>query len=101
MVEARSEARQRTAAKDARDELLAALNGDFGAILDRRVDRLRYLAERDSQAIASSLVLARREPADVQARLRREVEACVQRLSRTAKEEEDELTAFSRLLRAR
>ncbi len=98
MVGARSEARQRAAGKGAREALLAASTSERGGILDGQVDRLRYLAERDSQAIASCLVFVRHEPPAVRARLNSEVEKCVQRLSRAAREEEEELASFSRLL---
>jgi hypothetical protein len=98
MVCARSEARQRAAGKEAREALLASSGGERRAIADRHVDRLRYLAERDSEAIASCQVFARHEPAPVRARLATEIDGCVRRLRRAAAEEEDALGAFAGML---
>ncbi|MGQ0568549.1 MAG: M28 family peptidase [Armatimonadota bacterium] len=98
LVEARSEARQRASGKEAREELLVASQSDRDGTLDRRIDRSRYLAERDGRAIASCMVFGRHEPPEVQDRLKGEVEKCVRRLSRAAREEEDDLASFARML---
>jgi hypothetical protein len=99
MVAARSEGRQRTSGREARDELLAASAHDRAAALDLRVDRLRYLAERDGEAIESCRALGRHESSDVQTRLDAVAEACVQQLRRASLEEEESLTSFMSLAR--
>lgn len=98
MVCARSEARQRAASKEAREALLAASGTERRAATDRHVDRLRYLAERDSEAIASCQVFVRHEPAPVRARFAAEVDGCVRRLRRAAEEEEGALATFAGML---
>ncbi len=98
VVRARSEARQRGAAKEAREELLAAAVTRDGDLLEPRVDRQRYLAERDSQAIASCLILVRNEPEDVRAWFEAEAERLDEGLRRVSEEEQQRLLEFDRLV---
>src|SRR5581483_8609959 len=61
----RSEARQNLAGLDAREELLDLRGTEFQEALERNIDLLRYLAERDSIAIGSCAELIRHESPDV------------------------------------
>jgi hypothetical protein len=97
MVAARSEGRQRASGREARDELMAASGGDRAATLDLRVDRLRYLAERDGEAIESCRVLVRHERPEVRARVENEARRCVEQLRRAARDEEESLASFASL----
>jgi len=99
-VAARSMARQSEAAHLAREALLDAGDGNLQTTLDTRVDLLRYLSERDSQAIASCEELVRHDPAEARDRLATARQALVTRLERKQREEEQDLVAYARLLRA-
>jgi hypothetical protein len=98
VVRGRSEARQRDAAKEAREELLAMQGSEAQELLERRMDRQRYLAERDSQAIASCLILVRNEKPDVKAWLESEADRLTESLQRVAQEEEERLAEFGRIV---
>lgn len=97
-VEERSEERLRQTSRTARRELMGASSEDAVQILERRADKLRYLCERDSQAIASALVLARQEDETSRRRAHEEAERLAAKLTRKAEEEEDELREFGAFL---
>jgi hypothetical protein len=98
VVLSRSATRQREAAKEAREELMAR-PGDAGReLLETRVDRQRYMLERDSQAIASCLVLVRNEPEDVRAWFQSEADRYAAELKRVEEEEEKRLLDFGQIV---
>jgi len=98
VVLSRSEARQRDAAKEAREELLALAGEAASELLETRVDRQRYMAERDAQAIASCLVLVRNEAAAVRAWFQTEADRYAEALKQTEQEEEQRLLDFGRIV---
>ncbi|MGH2403098.1 MAG: M28 family peptidase [bacterium] len=83
-VSGASRRRLASLARRARRELLAAESGGADALLGVRLDGLRYVAERDSLAIASCLPLARHAPNDVQAGLEVQRRRLVEDLVRQA-----------------
>ena len=87
--------RQNVASIQAREELMDASAADSQEILDRNVDLLRYLAERDSIAIGSCAELVRHEPQDVLDEFERQRQAQVLELERKQQAEEKALVAFA------
>ena len=98
-VEARSEGRLNEVSRVARGELMEADPQEAREILEARADKLRYLRERDSQAIASALVLVRNEDEATKGIAQEEYERLVEKL-RVKEEEEEEggLRAFAKFL---
>jgi hypothetical protein len=92
----RSQARQYQAALEAREQLADTSGPAFDELLDRKVDLLRYLAERDSIAIGSCAELVRHEDASVLEKFKNSCTESVAELERKQKVEENELTAFAR-----
>jgi hypothetical protein len=97
-VEARSEERLNQACRLARQELTEAAAGEALGILEARLDQLSYLQERDSRAIASSLILVRNEDEDTQAIAQGECSKLVETLAKKAKQEEVGLREFAEFL---
>lgn len=85
-------------ARAAREELVSAEADARAAILERRTDKLEYLFERDSAAIASTLRLVAHESADNRQTAQTECEALVARLERAKNEEVAALQAFAQRL---
>ncbi|HZQ09138.1 MAG TPA: M28 family peptidase, partial [Anaerolineae bacterium] len=91
----RSEARQNLAGLDAREELLDLRGTEFQEALERNIDLLRYLAERDSIAIGSCAELIRHESPDVCAAFEDKRKELVAELERKQKAEESALREFA------
>lgn len=94
-VSHRSQARQNLAGIEAREELMDASDGSFREVLDRNIDLLRYLAERDSIAIGSCAELVRHEPEDARNDFEKQRQALVLDLERKQQAEEKALVAFA------
>ena len=77
-----------------------ASQAEWSDLRDRHVDRLRYMNERDSQAIQSCLLLVRNESKDVQDWLRGEADKSIARLGQTSQEEQSGLLDFARLVKS-
>jgi aminopeptidase YwaD len=97
-VAARSIQRQQQAAQEARDTLLGSANGSRGDTLDNKVDRQRYLCERDSLAIASCEELTRHEPEAAQQKAAEMRQQLVARLERAKQEAEADLMDYTGVL---
>lgn len=95
LVASRSEARQSQAALEARQALADAGTTGFNDLLDRRVDRLRYLRERDTHAIASCGELVRHEAPEVHAAFDAQQRALGAGLERKQQEQERELVEYA------
>ncbi len=97
-VEARSEDRLNEVSRVARRELMEASAEGAREIMAARVDKLRYLQNRDSQAIASALVLVRHEDEGNKGIAQEEYERLADKLANKAKEEEEDLREFAEFL---
>jgi len=97
-VEGRSEDRLSQVAAKAREELMEVNAEEAREVLERRADELRYSYERDSQAIASTLVLIRNEDEAAKALAHGECERLTEKLMRQEEAAEKELREFAELL---
>jgi hypothetical protein len=97
-VEARSESRLNEVSRAVRGELLEAEPDEVPKILEMRVDKLRYLQERDGKAIASALVLLRNDDEGVRRTAQKECDKLIEKLAHKVEREEKSLWEFSELL---
>lgn len=94
-VEARSEGRLMGVSRLTRNKLMEAEEDRAREILEEGVDKLRYLSERDTQAMASALALVRNDDASVQDIAREELDSVREKLARKRDEEEQSLRDFA------
>lgn len=92
-VAAASEKRLGQVAQKARQAIRAADNQS--AALAHGLDELRYSAERDAQAIASTLILARHEDEGTRQRLQETADRLATRVADNQREAEADLCAFA------
>ncbi len=98
-VASRSRTRQSQAALSAREELMDA-GADRPALLERKVDLLRYLRERDAQAITSCEELVRQEAPDVIRSFRQKEQDLIAGLEQRQQAEEAALVEWAQGVKA-